>query len=63
MKIYTEIEVEPLHMQYTLVIKDSGETIDIQKLSQKDLENLLEEYCNNMREYCGYSKSTLRGIE
>ena len=63
MKIYREVEVDPLHMQYTLQVRDSSETMDIQKLSQKDLENLLEEYCNNMREYCGYSKPTLRGIE
>ena len=63
MKIYTEIEVEPLDVQYTLRVKDSIEIIGVQELSKKDLENLLEEYCNNMREYCGYSKSTLRGIE
>lgn len=63
MKIYTEIEVEPLDVQYTLRVKDSIEIMEVQELSQKDLENLLEEYCNSMREYCGYTKSTLRGVQ
>ena len=63
MKIYAEIEVEPLHMQYVLQVSDSNETIPLERLSKNDLENLLQEYCNNMRDYCGVAKVTRRGIE